>query len=158
LDAFKSKGRDCKLHQLDHLDLSEVYATAMYNYGDIVKTQQPHVDYSWEVLLLDSKRSWHGLRLQHCSGLKGGYIPYASMHMPLTPEGSYIFVWFGRGQSCPIFVRYDHILCLRGDVVHCGGLPPLGNGVRQHIKPKGVNDCVDHQVRSCFWQSILGQL
>jgi hypothetical protein len=52
-----------------------------------------------------------------------------TLHIPLTPEGSYVYVWFGRGLSFPIHIRYGHILCLSGGVMHCGGLPTLPNGL-----------------------------
>jgi len=35
LDLFKPKKKDCKLHDLDHLDHSELYITAMFTYGDM---------------------------------------------------------------------------------------------------------------------------
>jgi hypothetical protein len=56
LDTFKAKGKgNSHLHKLDHLDLNEVYVTAFWNHGTMVKPQRPHIDYSWEVLLMDSR-------------------------------------------------------------------------------------------------------
>jgi hypothetical protein len=38
LDTFKAKGKGIShLHKLDHLDLSEVYVTALWNHGTMVK-------------------------------------------------------------------------------------------------------------------------
>jgi hypothetical protein len=115
LDTFKAKGKgNSHLHLLDHLDLNEVYVTALWNHGTMVKPQQPHIDYSWEVLLKDSRRR-RPLAMGKDSniGLKFGSMPF-TMHMPLTPAGSYLYVWFGQGSSCPIYIRYGHILCLWG--------------------------------------------
>jgi hypothetical protein len=129
LDLFKPKKKDCKLHDLDHLDQSELNITAMFTYGDMEIPQQPHIDYSWDALLLNNRKR-RGILVHKGSkgGLKQGFMPY-TLHMPLTPEGSYVYIWFGRGLSCPIHIRYGHILCLSGDVVHCGGLPNLPNGL-----------------------------
>jgi len=107
MDSFKPKKKDCKLHELDHLDQSKF-------------PQWPHIDYSWDILLIDSRRR-RGFLVDKGSkgGLKHGFMPY-TLHMPLTPKGSYVYIWFGQGLSCPIHNRYGHILCLRGDVMHCG--------------------------------------
>jgi hypothetical protein len=57
LDTFKAKGKgNSHLHLLDHLDLNEVYVIALWSHGTMVKPQQPHIDYSWEVLLMDSRQ------------------------------------------------------------------------------------------------------
>ncbi len=130
LDTFKVKGKsNSLLHQLDHLDFNEVYVTALCNHGTMAKPQRPHVDYSWEVLLLGSRRRrTTAIGRDTNVGLKFGCMPF-TMHMPLTPAGSYLYIWFGPGLSCPIYIRYGHVLCLRGDVVHCGGLPPVEDGI-----------------------------
>jgi hypothetical protein len=101
----------------------------MFTYGDLKIPQRPHIDYSWDVLLLNNRRR-RGILIDKGSkgGIKQGFMPY-TLHMPLTPEGSYVYIWFRRGLSCPIHIRYGHILCLSGDVVHCGGLPTLPNGL-----------------------------
>jgi len=130
LDLFKPKKKDCKLHDLDHLDHSKLYITAMFTYGDMEIPQWPHINYSWDVLLLDNRRR-RGVVVDKGSkgGLKQGFMP-DTWHMPLTPaEGSYVYTWFRRGLSCPIHIQYGHILCLSGDAMRCGGLPTLPNGL-----------------------------
>ena len=95
LDLFKPKEKDCKLHDLDHLDRSELYITAMFTYGNMEIPQRPHIDYSWDVLLLDNRRR-RGVVVDKGSkgGLKQGFMP-DTLHMPLTPaEGSYVYIWF----------------------------------------------------------------
>jgi len=64
-------------------------------------------------------------RDNNCQGLKHGNMPYTG-HMPLSSEGSYIYVWPGPGQSVCIHIRYGSILFMRGDIVHCGGTPKNG--------------------------------
>jgi hypothetical protein len=43
--------------------------------------------------------------------------------VPITEKGRYLFVWSGPGTATPVFIPYGHMLLLRGDVVHAGGLP-----------------------------------
>jgi hypothetical protein len=75
LDLFKPKKKDCKLHDLDHLDRSELYITAMFTYGDMEIPQWPHIDYRWDFLLLDNRRR-RGVLVDKGSkgGLKQGFI------------------------------------------------------------------------------------
>jgi len=126
LELFQPRSKDCKLRYLSHIDFEQVYGTAIYTNALMPEPQRPHVDFTWEVLLLASRRRRGVLdRDNNCQGLKHGNMPYTG-HMPLSSEGSYIYVWPGPGQSVCIHIRYGSILFMRGDIVHCGGTPKNG--------------------------------
>ena len=56
LDTFKAKGKgNSHLHKLDHLDLNEVYVTALWNHGTMVKPQRPHIDYCEDIFTMHVK-------------------------------------------------------------------------------------------------------
>lgn len=129
--------------------------------------QWPHVDYSWKVLLIYSRRR-HGFQVDQGSkgDLKHGCMPY-TLYMPLTPDGSYPYIWFGQDLSCPIHIRYGHILCLRGDVVHWRALPTLPNGVDharnkyEHLHfyfPTNAVDLPDNNIFCQYYLFIFGFL
>jgi hypothetical protein len=57
-------------------------------------------------------------------------LPCLPASLALWPPGRpaiyiyiYIYIWTGPGESVPIHIRYGTILFLRGDIVHCGGVP-----------------------------------
>ena len=122
LDLLKPRSNNCKLNYLSHIDLEQVYGTAIYTNALMAQPQRPHVDFTWEVLLLASRRRHGLLDDPKCAGLKHGNMPYTG-HMPLSSEGSFIYVWPGTGESLCLHIRYGTILFLRGDIVHCGGTP-----------------------------------
>lgn len=42
----------------------------------------------------------------------------------MSTDGAYIYLWSGPGVATPFHIPYGQMLVIRGDVVHCGGLPP----------------------------------
>jgi hypothetical protein len=118
---FFSVLRNCFFKHHPHLDTNEINATILVTDGPMVKPQQPHMDYCWETILLPSRRE---SRQNRCKFLKGScQIPFTG-HLPLTSDGSYIYLWSGPGVGIPYHIPYGKMLIIRGDVVHCGGLPP----------------------------------
>jgi hypothetical protein len=107
---------------LKHIDLNEVYITPMYTKNGMKIHQHPHVEFHWETLLLSHKRGHSASSSGEQVTLKFGNVPYTA-HLPLSPEGSWIFVWNGPGPSVPFLIKYGFMLILRGDVVHSGGNP-----------------------------------
>jgi hypothetical protein len=124
LRCLSPQSPEDSLHYLDHIDWEQVHITGIFTHDNMVIPQRPHIDFTWEVLLLESRRRRGKYAASKSStlGLKHGFMPYTG-HMPLTPDGSYIYVWCGPGPSMLIHIKYGQILFLRGDVVHCGGLP-----------------------------------
>jgi hypothetical protein len=49
--------------------------------------------------------------------LKFGNMPYIA-HLPLSLEGSWIFLQNSPGPSVPFHIKYECMLVLWGDVVH----------------------------------------
>lgn len=74
------------------------------------------------MLLLASRRRCGVASNENFHGLQHGYMPYTG-HMPLSSEGSYIYVWSGPGHTVCIHMRYGAILFIRGGFVHGGGAP-----------------------------------
>jgi len=113
------KGRFFKYHP--HLDINEINATVIITDGPMAKPQQPHMDYSWESILLPTRCE---SRHNKCKLLRGScQIPFTG-HLPVSRDGSYIYLWSGPGVAIPFHIQYGKMLVIRGDVVHCGGLPP----------------------------------
>jgi hypothetical protein len=46
-------------------------------------------------------------------------------HLPITNEGSWIWLWSGPGIGEPLHIKMGQVLFLRSDVVHAGGRPPV---------------------------------
>jgi hypothetical protein len=42
------------------------------------------------------------------------------IHLPLTAEGSWLYLWIGPGRAIHFHINYGYILLLHGDVVHSG--------------------------------------
>ncbi len=104
-----------------HLDVNEINATVLVTDGPMVKPQLPHMDYCWETILLPSR---HDSKLNRSKRLRGScQIPFTG-HLPVSTDGAYIYLWSGPGVATPFHIPYGQMLVIRGDVVHCGGLPP----------------------------------
>jgi len=73
-----------------------------------VNFQDPHTDYPYHITrrnLIDRIRlSW-------------------TAHLPITPEGSWITMWFGPGVGYTLHIPFGTVLLLRSDVIHGGGVP-----------------------------------
>jgi len=73
-----------------------------------VNFQDPHTDYPYYITrrnLIDRIRlSW-------------------TAHLPITPEGIWITMWFGPGVSYTLHIPFGTVLLLRSDVIHGGGVP-----------------------------------
>jgi len=104
-----------------YLDSSEANATVLVTDGPMVEPQQPHMDYCWETILLPSRREARGNRAKVLCGTSR--IPFTG-HLPVSPDGSYIYLWSGPGVGVPFYIEYGKMLIIRGDVVHSGGVPP----------------------------------
>jgi len=130
LQSFQPCSRQCRLgQQFKHIDWNEVYLTPIYTEGDMEYPQRPHVDFTWDTMLLTLRRDRFLVSLgrflvvssDHVC-LKYGHMPYTA-HLSLTAEGSWIYLWPGPGRASPFHIKYGFILILRGDVVHSGGNP-----------------------------------
>lgn len=107
-----------------HLDPEEINVTALVTDGPMTKDQQPHMDYSWETILLPSRRDF---RQNPSKSLRASaQIPFTG-HMPVSPDGAYIYLWSGPGVAVPYHIEYGKMLIIRGDVVHSGGLPSFAS-------------------------------
>ncbi len=103
-----------------HLDSQEVNATVLVTDGPMRKPQMPHMDYSWESILLPTR---HDSRRNRSKLLRGcAQLPLTG-HMPVSKDGAFIYLWTGPGAAVPFHIEYGKMLIIRGDVVHCGGLP-----------------------------------
>jgi hypothetical protein len=89
------------------LDYTLVHALFTDDDSDI-KFQDPHTDYPYVITrrnLKDRVRlSW-------------------TAHLPITPEGSWITLWWGPGVGYTVHIPYGKILLLRSDIIHGGGIP-----------------------------------
>jgi len=102
------------------LDANKINATVLVTDGPMAKPQLPHMDYSWETILLLSR---HESRKNRSKYLRGScQIPFTG-HLPLSTNGSYIYLWSGPGVGIPYHIPYGKMLVICGDVVHSGGLP-----------------------------------
>jgi len=122
LEEFLPCDKGCAMATLKHIDLKEVYVTPMYTKDDMKIPQRPHIDFHWETLLLSRKKGRFASLSGEQISLKYGNMPYTA-HLPLSREGSWIFLWNGPGPSVPFHIKYGFMLILRGDVVHSGGNP-----------------------------------
>ncbi len=75
---FIFKDQVLKLHL--HLDLSKINATVLLPDGPMLKLQQPHMDYSWETILLPSRNESKLNRMKYLRG--SCQIPFTS-HLPV---------------------------------------------------------------------------
>jgi len=91
LKLFQPHSKDCKLNYLQHIDFEQIYVTAIYTNAAIEEPQHAHIDFTWEVLLLCSRRR-HGHVSSNKPGLKHGNMLYTA-HMPLSSDGSYIYIY-----------------------------------------------------------------
>jgi hypothetical protein len=123
LTYFKNKA--LKEHR-GHLDFDSIHATALITEGFMTTPQIPHIDYSWESCLLKDirKNRSAGVSLRReFDGFHGtGNMPYTG-HLPITPDGSFIYLWSGPGRASPYHIKFGTMLFIRGDVVHSGGCP-----------------------------------
>jgi hypothetical protein len=123
LTFFKNKA--LKEHR-GHLDFDSIHATALITEGFMSTPQIPHIDYSWESCLLKDIREKRsaGISLRReFYGFHGTVnMPYTG-HLPITPDGSYIYLWSGPGRASPYHIKFGTMLFIRGDVVHSGGCP-----------------------------------
>jgi len=75
-----------------------------------VNFQDPHTDYPYHITrrnLIDRIRlSW-------------------TAHLPITPEGSWITMWFGPGVGYTLHIPFGPVLLLHSDVIHGGGVPHI---------------------------------
>jgi hypothetical protein len=95
----------------------------------MLKPQQPHMDYSWETILLPSRNESKLNRMKYLRG--SCQIPFTG-HLPVSSEGSYIYLWSGPGVGVPYHILYGKMLLIRGDVVHCGGLPSYASADKHY--------------------------
>jgi len=71
----------------------------------------------------------------------------------------YIYIWTGPGESVPIHIRYGTILFLRGDIVHCGGVPKdfYCKGKKYpRLHFYFLTSAADHPNNSIFHESFVG--
>jgi hypothetical protein len=75
-----------------------------------INFQDPHTDYPYHITrrnLIDKVRlSW-------------------TAHLPITPDGSWITMWFGPGVGYTLHIPFGTALLLRSDVIHGGGVPHI---------------------------------
>jgi hypothetical protein len=75
-----------------------------------INFQDPHTDYPYHITrrnLIDRFRlSW-------------------TAHLPITPDGSWITMWFGPGVGYTLHIPFGTALLLRSDVIHGGGVPHI---------------------------------
>jgi hypothetical protein len=93
----------------------------MYTKGDMQCPQCPHVDFTWDTLLLGPRRGCLVASSDQVC-LKYGHMPFTA-HLPLTAEGSWIYLWTGPGRVIHFHIYYGFVLLLRGDVVHSSENP-----------------------------------
>jgi hypothetical protein len=79
------------------------------------------MDYCWETILLPTRRKSQQNRSKYLRA--SCQIPFTG-HLPLSSDGSFIFLWSDPGVGIPYHIPYGKMLIIHGDVVHCGGLPP----------------------------------
>jgi len=72
--------KDQVLKRHPHLDFSEINATVLLADGPLLKPQQPHMDYSWETILLPSRNESKLNRMKYLRG--SCQIPFTS-HLPV---------------------------------------------------------------------------
>jgi hypothetical protein len=72
-----------------HLDYHEINATVLLTDGPMCKPQMPHMDYSWENILLPTRQDSRRNR----SKLLRGYaqLPFTG-HMPVSKDGAFIYL------------------------------------------------------------------
>ena len=159
LKLFQPHSKDCKLNYLQHIDFEQIYVTAIYTNAAIEEPQHVHIDFTWEVLLLCSRRR-RGHVSSNKPGLKHGNMLYTA-HMPLSSDGSYIYIyiWSGPGESVPIHIHYGTILFLHGDIVHCGGAPKdfsCEGKKYPRLHFYFLTSAADHPNNSIFHESFVG--
>jgi hypothetical protein len=111
-------------HYHSHLDVKELNVTVLISHGPMAKEQQPHMDYSWETILLPNRRESKQIRSKYLRA--SSQIPFTG-HMPVNPDGAYIYLWNGPGSATLYHITYGTMLIIRGDVVHCGGMPSFSS-------------------------------
>ncbi len=139
-----------------HLNPDEINVTALVTDGPMRKEQQPHMDYSWETILLPSRRDARQNRSKSLQG--SAQIPFTG-HMPVSPDGGYMYLWTGPGVALPYHIEYGKKLIIRGDFVHCGGLPSFASSKklyhRVHFYFPLVSADIPH--RGIFLNNFDGQ-
>lgn len=97
----------------DNIELSFIRTKKNYN-----MRQRRHRDYPPECIL----------------GRKDDELPWFSI-IPLTEQGSHLFVWEGPEEpmNC-VYIPYGFMLLVRGDVLHAGGLPPDVSPGKEYLR------------------------
>jgi hypothetical protein len=85
------------------LDSNKTNATVFVTDGPMSKPQQPHMDYNWETALLRGRSEMKLGRGKYLHG--NGNIPFTG-YMPISPDGSYIYLWSGPGVGRPFHITY----------------------------------------------------
>jgi len=88
----------------------EMRCTVLYTRNQDYKPQQIHTDF-----LLKSVEEDQGRKQ---------FLAWTA-HLPITNEGSWIWLWSGPGIGEPLHIKMGQVLFLRSDVVHAGGRPPV---------------------------------
>jgi hypothetical protein len=143
-------------HSHSHLNVNEINATVLVTDGCMVTPQQPHIDYSWESILLPSRRD---MRQNRSKFLRAScQIPFTG-HMPVSSDGSYIYLWPGPGVGVLFHIPYGKMLVIRGDVVHCGGFAPSTPNKKLYYRVHFYfpTDAVDIPPNAIYWNNYDGQ-
>jgi len=105
-------------------DKGEINVTVLVTDGPMLKPQQPHMAYCWETILLTSRKESKETCAKYLRG--NCHIPFTG-HLPLSIDGSFVYLWTGPGVRVPYHIKYGKTLIIRGDVVHCGGTPSFAS-------------------------------
>jgi hypothetical protein len=139
-----------------HTDMTEVNVTVLITDGPMVKEQQPHMDYSWETILLPNQRESKQI---HSKYLRAScQIPFTG-HMPVTTDGAFIYLWNGPGIGTLYHIKYGQILLIHGDVIQCGGLPSFASSDKLYHRIHFYLPCLPSDIpkNSIYLNNFDGQ-
>jgi hypothetical protein len=123
--------------------LADNLAQACFIKSNLTPTYQqlPHIDFFWKDIISNAGIPW-------------------TAHIPLTADGSYLFVWSGPGDAIPIHIKYGEVLLIRGDTVHAGGLPTPAHYGKEYTRlhlylPKNPGQIPTNKTEKNDWDGFL---